>query len=251
MSQSLSVQQLLEVGVHFGHIKKKWNPKMLPYIYTEKKGIHIIDLNKTVKQLEKAAGFFEKLASEGKNILFVATKKHAKQVVSECAQRAKMPYVTERWLGGMITNNKTIKESIHKIDIIEKRLSDGTLDNITKKEKLQLQRSKDKMERILGGIKGFSAQPHALFLIDIGFEHLALSEAKKKGITTVGLVDTNCDPGSVDLAIAGNDDSAKAIAVIVNYLTDAIVAGRKKHEEKKTLIKEVDKEDAPKKEAEA
>ncbi|MBM3439607.1 MAG: 30S ribosomal protein S2 [Bacteroidetes bacterium] len=218
-------QQLLEAGVHFGHLRKKWNPKMLPYIFAEKKGIHIIDLNKTVEGLQEAGAAFKQLARSGKKIMFVATKKQAKEIVTECAQKVNMPYVTDRWLGGMLTNFNTVRKSVKKMQSIEKMLGDGTFDSLTKKERLQLSRDKEKMEKVLGGIAQMSRLPAALFLVDIGHEHIALAEAKRLGVTTFGLVDTNCDPNKVDYAIPGNDDATKSIAIITQYVTAAIAEG--------------------------
>lgn len=218
-------QQLLEAGVHFGHLKKKWNPKMLPYIFAEKKGIHIIDLNKTVEGLEEAAAAMKSIAKSGKKIMFVATKKQAKEIVTEAAQRINMPYVTERWLGGMLTNFNTVRKSVKKMQSIEKMLNDGTLDSITKKERLTLSRDKEKMEKVLGGISQISRIPAALFLVDIGHEHIALAEAKRLNITTFGMVDTNCDPNKVEFSIPANDDATKSIAIITNYIVAAIAEG--------------------------
>lgn len=226
MEQNTSLQQqLLDAGVHFGHLKKKWNPKMLPYIFAEKKGIHIIDLNKTVEGLQDAAAALKQIAKSGKKIMFVATKKQAKEIVTECAQRVNMPYVTERWLGGMLTNFNTVRKSVKKMQSIEKMLNDGSLDSITKKERLTLTRDKEKMEKVLGGIAQMGRTPAALFMVDIGHEHIALAEAKRLNITTFGMVDTNCDPNKVDFAIPANDDATKSIAIIVNYLTAAIAEG--------------------------
>ncbi len=218
-------QQLLEAGVHFGHLKKKWNPKMLPYIFAEKKGIHIIDLNKTVEGLQETAAAMKQIARSGKKIMFVATKKQAKEIVTECAQKVNMPFVTDRWLGGMLTNFNTVRKSVKKMQSIEKMLNDGTFDSITKKERLQLSRDKEKMEKVLGGIANMSRIPAALFLVDIGHEHIALAEAKRLGITTFGVVDTNCDPNKVDYFIPGNDDATKSIAIITEYITAAIAEG--------------------------
>ncbi|MBS1921321.1 MAG: 30S ribosomal protein S2 [Bacteroidetes bacterium] len=218
-------QQLLEAGVHFGHLRKKWNPKMLPYIFAEKKGIHIIDLNKTTECLNETAGVMKQIARSGKKILFVGTKKQAKDIVSECAKKVNMPFVTERWLGGMLTNFNTVRKSVKKMQSIEKMLNDGTFDSITKKERLTLSRDKEKMEKVLGGIAQLGRVPAALFIIDIGHEHIALAEAKRLGITTFGVVDTNCDPNKVDFAIPANDDATKSIAIIANYITAAIAEG--------------------------
>jgi small subunit ribosomal protein S2 len=218
-------QQLLEAGVHFGHLKKKWNPKMLPYIFAEKKGIHIIDLNKTAEGLQETAAALKSIAKSGKKIMFVATKKQAKEIVSECAKKVNMPYVTERWLGGMLTNFNTVRKSVKKMQSIEKMLSDGTLESITKKERLTLTRDKEKMEKVLGGIAQLGRVPAALFIIDIGHEHIALAEAKRLGITTFGMVDTNCDPNKVDYAIPANDDATKSIAIVTQYIAAAIAEG--------------------------
>src|SRR5690349_19878307 len=218
-------QQLLEAGVHFGHLKKKWNPKMLPYIFAEKKGIHIIDLNKTVEGLQETAAALKSIAKSGKKIMFVATKKQAKEIVSDCAKRVNMPFVTERWLGGMLTNFNTVRKSVKKMQSIEKMLNDGSIDNLTKKERLTLTRDKDKMEKVLGGIAQISRVPAALFLVDIGHEHIALSEAKRLNITTFGMVDTNCDANKVEFSIPSNDDATKSIAIITNYIVAAIAEG--------------------------
>lgn len=218
-------QQLLEAGVHFGHLKKKWNPKMLPYIFAEKKGIHIIDLNKTVEGLQETAAALKSIAKSGKKIMFVATKKQAKEIVSDCAKRVNMPFVTERWLGGMLTNFNTVRKSVKKMQSIEKMLNDGSIDNLTKKERLTLTRDKEKMEKVLGGIAQISRVPAALFLVDIGHEHIALAEAKRLNITTFGMVDTNCDPNKVEFAIPANDDATKSIAIIVNYIIAAVAEG--------------------------
>ncbi len=218
-------QQLLDAGVHFGHLKKKWNPKMLPYIFAEKKGIHIIDLNKTVEGLQEAAAALKSIAKSGKKIMFVATKKQAKEIVYDSAKKINMPFVTERWLGGMLTNFNTVRKSVKKMQSIEKMLGDGSIDNLTKKERLTLTRDKDKMEKVLGGIAQISRVPAALFMVDIGHEHIALAEAKRLNITTFGMVDTNCDPNKVEFAIPSNDDATKSIAIIVNYITAAIAEG--------------------------
>lgn len=218
-------QQLLEAGVHFGHLRKKWNPKMLPYIFAEKNGIHIIDLNKTIEGLEEAAAAMKQMAKSGKKIMFVATKKQAKEIVSEAAAKVNMPFVTERWLGGMLTNFQTIRKSVKKMQSIEKMLQDGSMDSVTKKERLTLSRSKEKMEKVLGGISQMGRTPAALFMVDITHEHIALAEAKRLGITTLAMVDTNSDPTKVDFAVPANDDATKSIAIIVNYLTAAIMEG--------------------------
>ncbi len=249
-------QQLLEAGVHFGHLRKKWNPKMLPYIFAEKKGIHIIDLNKTVDCLQETAAAMKQIARSGKKILFVGTKKQAKDIVSECAKKVNMPFVTERWLGGMLTNFNTVRKSVKKMQSIEKMLGDGSFDNITKKERLTLTRDKEKMEKVLGGIAQLGRVPAALFIVDIGHEHIALAEAKRLGITTFGIVDTNCDPNKVDFAVPANDDATKSIAILTNYITAAIAEGlaerqAAKDEETEDTVEDDKEKSAARLEAEA
>ncbi len=236
-------QQLLEAGVHFGHLRKKWNPKMLPYIFAEKKGIHIIDLNRTVEGLTEAAAAMKQIAKSGKKILFVATKKQAKEIVSECAEKVNMPYVTDRWLGGMLTNFGTIRKSVKKMQSIEKMLEDSSI-SINKKERLTLKRDKDKMEKVLGGISNMSRIPSAIFMVDISHEHIALSEAKRLGISTFGMVDTNSDPNKVDFAIPANDDATKSIAIITNYITAAIIEGLQERENEKDKMTDEDDQQA-------
>ena len=232
-------QQLLEAGVHFGHLRKKWNPKMLPFIFAEKKGIHIIDLNRTVEGLTEAAAAMKQIAKSGKKILFVATKKQAKEIVSECAQKVNMPFVTDRWLGGMLTNFGTIRKSVKKMQSIEKMLEDSSI-SINKKERLTLKRDKDKMEKVLGGISNMTRIPSAIFMVDISHEHIALSEAKRLGITTFGMVDTNSYPNKVDFAIPANDDATKSIAIITNYITAAIIEGLQERETEKDKMTDED-----------
>ncbi len=235
-------KELLDAGVHFGHLKKKWNPKMAPYIFMEKKGIHIIDLNKTMDSMENAAAALKSIAKSGKKILFIATKKQAKNIVAEAAQRVNMPYVTERWLGGMLTNFATIRKSIKKSQSIEKMLGDGTLDNITKKEKLNLSRQKAKLDRVLGGISMLNRLPAALFIVDISHEHIALAEAKKLNISTFAMVDTNSNPNQVDFAIPANDDASKSVNIVVDYVTNAIQEGLAERKSNKDAAPE-DEED--------
>jgi small subunit ribosomal protein S2 len=198
---------------------------MLPYIFAEKKGIHIIDLNKTTEAMQETAAALKQIARSGKKILFVGTKKQAKDIVTDCAQKVNMPFVTERWLGGMLTNFNTVRKSVKKMQSIDKMLGDGSFDSVTKKERLTLTRDKDKMEKVLGGIAQLGRVPAALFIIDIGHEHIALAEAKRLGITTFGIVDTNCDPNKVDFAIPANDDATKSIAIVTNYIIAAIAEG--------------------------
>jgi small subunit ribosomal protein S2 len=206
-------------------LRKKWNPKMLPYIFAEKKGIHIIDLNKTTESLQEVGAVLKQIARSGKKIMFVGTKKQAKEIVTECARKVSMPFATERWLGGMLTNFNTVRKSVKKMQSIDKLLNDGSAESLTKKERLQLQRDRDKMDKVLGGISQLGRVPAALFIIDIGHEHIALAEAKRLGIITFGIVDTNCDPNKVDYAIPGNDDATKSIAIITQYITAAIAEG--------------------------
>jgi len=223
--EKIEHKTLLEAQVHFGHLRRKWNPKMLPYIFGEKKGIHIIDLNRTAEKLEEAGHAAKSIAKSGRKILFVATKKQAKEVVKEAAKRVGMPFVTERWLGGMLTNFSTIRKSIKKMQSIEKMLEDGTLESVTKKEKLVLTREKEKMEKVLGGVASMNRVPAAIFMVDIMHEHISLKEAQRLNINTIGIVDTNSDPTKVDFAIPGNDDAAKSIAILTNYIADAIAEG--------------------------
>jgi small subunit ribosomal protein S2 len=239
-------QQLLDAGVHFGHLRKKWNPKMLPYIFAEKKGIHIIDLNKTTEHLQEAAAALKQIARSGKKIMFVGTKKQAKEIVTECARKVNMPFVTERWLGGMLTNFNTVRKSVKKMQSIDKMLSESTADVLTKKEKLTLGRDRDKMDKVLGGISQLGRVPAALFIIDIGHEHIALAEAKRLGITTFGMVDTNCDPNKVDFAIPSNDDATKSIAIITQYVTAAIAEGLAERQAAKDEETDVDADDIEK-----
>ena len=218
-------QQLLDAGVHFGHLKKKWNPKMLPYIFAEKKGIHIIDLNKTVDHLQEAAAAVKQIAKSGKKIMFVATKKQAKEIVSECAKRVNMPFATERWLGGMLTNFATVRKSIKKMSNIDKMEQNGTMATLSKKERLMISREKEKLQRVLGGIEELNRLPAALYIVDIKNEHIAVKEAQKLNIPTFAMVDTNSDPTQVDFPIPANDDATKSIALITRAIMDAVAQG--------------------------
>ena len=224
---SIDQKAMLEAGVHFGHLRKKWNPKMLPYIFSEKKGIHVIDLNKTAAKLEEAGNVLRNMAKNDKTVLFVATKKQAKDIVKKAALSCEMPFVTERWLGGMLTNFATIRKSVRKMQNIDKMFKDGTVKNITKKERLMLSRQKDKLEKVLGGIANLNRIPQAVFVVDIFHEDIAISECKKLRINTLGMVDTNSDPNKVNFAIPSNDDSSKSIEYIVTYLAACINEGRK------------------------
>jgi small subunit ribosomal protein S2 len=217
--------ELLEAGAHFGHLKRKWNPAMAPYIFTEKNGIHIIDLNKTVAKIEEASNALKQIARSGKKVLFVATKKQAKDIVAEKVKRANMPYVTERWPGGMLTNFATIRKAVRKMASIDKMSTDGTFDNISKKEKLQISRERAKLETNLGSIADLTRLPAALFIVDISKEHIAVAEAKRLNIPTFAIVDTNSDPNQVDYPIPANDDASTSISLIIDLVTKAIEEG--------------------------
>lgn len=217
--------QLLEAGVHFGHLKRKWNPKMAPYIFMEKNGIHIIDLHKTVVKLDEAAAALKQIAKSGRKVLFVATKKQAKDIVSEKISTVAMPYVTERWPGGMLTNFPTIRKAVKKMATIDKLNSDGTYDNFSKREKLQISRQRAKLEKNLGSIADLTRLPAALFVIDVQKEANAVKEAKRLNIPVFAMVDTCCDPTNIDYVIPSNDDATKSIAVILDTVTAAIQEG--------------------------
>ena len=230
--------EMLDSGVHFGHLRKKWNPKMAPYIFMEKKGIHIIDLNRTSDCLEKAAHAARQIAKSGRKIMFVATKKQARDIVTKAAQSVNMPYVTERWLGGMMTNFATIRKSVKKMQNIERMLNDGSATNLTKKERLTLTREKNKMEKVLGGIVNLNRLPAAVFIVDIMHEHIALTEAKRLGFKTLGMVDTNSDPNMVDFPIPANDDASKSINLITSTITQAIKEGLEERKDSKMEARE-------------
>ena len=223
--QTPTYKQLLEAGVHFGHMRSKWNPKMRPFIFMEKKGIHIIDLNRTIECMEKAGQAMKHLAKSGKKIMFVSTKKQAKDIMADSARSSSMPFVTERWLGGMMTNFATIRRSIKKMNNIDKMLADGSLTSVTKKERLTLSRERDKLEKVLGGIAGLNRLPHAIFVVDTEHEHLAIAEARKLGIMTFAIVDTNSNPNNIDFPIPANDDASRSVKVITEYLTSCIKDG--------------------------
>lgn len=226
-------KELLASGVHFGHLKKKWNPKMSPYIFAERKGIHLIDLNRTSECLERAGQAARQMAKAGKKILFVATKKQAREIVATAAKSVNMPYVTDRWLGGMMTNFATIRRSVRKMQNIERMLGDGSLSSITKKERLTLTREHAKLDKVLGGIANLNRTPSAMFIVDIHHEHIAIAEAQKLGVRTIGVVDTNSDPNQVDYPIPGNDDASKSIAIITNYITEMIKLGLEERKQAK------------------
>ncbi|MEA5070683.1 MAG: 30S ribosomal protein S2 [Petrimonas sp.] len=221
----LEFDQLLEAGAHFGHLKRKWNPAMSPYIFMERNGIHIIDLYKTIAKTEEAAAALKQIAKAGKKILFVATKKQAKPVIEEKAQSINMPYVIERWPGGMLTNFPTIRKAVKKMSNIDKMIKDGTFDTLSKREKLQITRQRAKLEKMLGSIQDLTRLPSALFVVDVMKEQIAVKEANKLGIPIFGIVDTNSDPNDIDFVIPANDDAAKAVDMILGYLCEAIKEG--------------------------
>ena len=231
--------QLLEAGVHFGHLKRKWNPAMAPYIFMERNGIHIIDLYKTVAKVEDAAAALKQIAKSGKKVLFVATKKQAKQVVAEKAASVNMPYVIERWPGGMLTNFPTIRKAVKKMATIDKMTKDGTFDNLSKREKLQVTRQRAKLEKTLGSIADLTRLPSALFVVDVMKEHIAVREANRLGIPVFAMVDTNSDPSNIDYVIPANDDATKSIEVILNAVCGAMQEGleeRKAEKDRKSVV---------------
>jgi len=218
-------QELLDAGVHFGHLKRKWNPAMAPYIFMERNGIHIIDLEKTVVKIDEAAAAMKQIARSGKKILFVATKKQAKEIVSEKVKKVNMPFVTERWPGGMLTNFPTIRKAVKKMGNIDKMATDGTFSNLSKREKLQVTRQRAKLEKNLGSIVDLTRLPSALFIVDVCKERIAVREAKRLGIPVFAMVDTNSDPSDIEFPIPANDDASKSISLIVGLLCDAIEEG--------------------------
>ena len=222
----VSMKQLLEAGVHFGHQTRRWNPKMAPYIFTERNGIYIIDLQKTVKKLEEAYMFVRDVAANGDSVLFVGTKKQAGESIKEEAERAGAHYVNARWLGGMLTNFKTIRQRIQRLEQLRKMQEDGTFDRLPKKEVGKLELEIEKLEKYLGGIKTMNKLPGALFIVDPRKERIAVAEAKKLGIPIVAIVDTNCDPDEIDYVIPGNDDAIRAVKLIASTMADAIIEGR-------------------------
>ncbi len=225
-------KELLDAGVHFGHLTRKWNPNMAPYIFMEKNGIHIIDLNKTIGKLDEASAALKQIAKSGKKILFVATKKQAKEIVSNRVKAVGMPYVTERWPGGMLTNFATIRKAVKKMGTIDKMATDGTFENMSKKERLSIMRMREKLDRNLGSISDLSRLPGALFIVDIHKENIAVQEAHKLGIPTFGIVDTNSDPNLVDFAIPANDDSSKSVDLLLSFICSAVAEGL---EERKSI----------------
>jgi len=221
----INTQELLDAGCHFGHLKRKWNPKMAPYIFMERNGIHIIDLNKTSAKLDEACDAIKQIAKSGKRILFVATKKQAKDIVANAAKSVNMPYITERWPGGMLTNFATQRKSVKKMTGFDRFMKDETFTNISKKERLQVSRQKAKMEKLIGSIADLTRLPAALFIVDVLKEHIAVSEAQKLGIPTIAICDTNTDPTPIDFPIPANDDATKSISLIMNAMVKAIEEG--------------------------
>ena len=241
-----SFETLLEAGCHFGHLKRKWNPAMAPYIFMERNGIHIIDLHKTVAKIDESAEELKAIAKQGKRILFVATKKQAKQVVADKATSVNMPYVTERWPGGMLTNFPTIRKAVKKMANIDKLMGDGTFSNLSKREILQISRQRAKLEKNLGSIADLTRLPAALLVIDVCKEHIAVKEARRLGIPVFGIVDTNSDPNSVDFVIPANDDSNKSVEVILDALCGAIAEGVEERKAEKVDTEAAGEQEAPK-----
>ncbi|MDP4656906.1 MAG: 30S ribosomal protein S2 [Algoriphagus sp.] len=240
----IEYKDLLDAGVHFGHLTRKWDPRMSPYIFMEKNGIHIIDLNKTLACLEEASNAIKQIVRSGKKIMFVATKKQAKDLVAAEAQRLNMPYVTERWLGGMLTNFATIRKSLKKMSSLERLMKEDAYKNLAKKERLMVSRQKDKLEIILGGIADLSRLPAALFVVDIKREHIAIAEAQKLGIPVFALVDTNSNPNEVDFPIPANDDAFKSVSLLVKAFGAAIEEGLSERKKDKDDAKLSEEEEA-------
>jgi small subunit ribosomal protein S2 len=248
-------KELLDAGVHFGHLKRKWNPAMAPYIFMERNGIHIIDLEKTAVKIDEAASAMKHIAKSGKKVLFVATKKQAKEIVAEKVKAVNMPYVTERWPGGMLTNFPTIRKALKKMSSIEKMATDGTFMNLSKRERLQVTRQRAKLEKTLGSIIDLTRLPSALFIVDVSKEHIAVREAKRLGIPVFAMVDTNSDPSDIEFPIPANDDASKSISLIIGIICQAIDEGlnERKNEkdkepqqkDKKSMRKELETKDIP------
>lgn len=247
----VNFDQLLEAGVHFGHLKRKWNPAMAPYIFMERNGIHIIDLYKTVAKVDEAAEVMKNLAKQGKKVLFVATKKQAKQIVADKASAVGMPYVIERWPGGMLTNFPTIRKAIKKMTTIDKMTKDGTFDNLSKREKLQITRQRAKLEKTLGSIVDLTRLPSALFVVDVMKEHIAVREANRLGIPVFGMVDTNSDPNNIDYVIPANDDATKSVEVILSAICEAMNEGLQERKAEKIDTEAAGEGEAPRRERKA
>ena len=248
MANNIEVKELLDAGVHFGHLTRRWNPNMAPYIYMERNGIHIINLYKSAAKMQEAADALSKIAASGRKILFVATKKQAKEIVAEEAEKANMPYITERWPGGMLTNFVTIRKAVKKMTSVDRMKKDGRFDTLSKKEKLQVERMRAKLEKNLGSIADMTRLPGALFVVDITREHIAVKEAQKLNIPIFAMVDPNSDPREVDFAIPANDDASKSVKKVISYVTDAIVDGlneRKADKEQSKAEKDAKKATKP------
>lgn len=243
-----SFNELLEVGAHFGHMRSKWNPAMAPYIFAEKNGIHIIDLNKTVVKIEESANALKQIARSGKKILFVATKKQAKEIVAEKVKAIGMPYVTERWPGGMLTNFATIRKTVRRMAQIDKMTKDGTFENISKKERLNISRERAKLENLFGSIADLTRLPSAIFIVDVSKENIAVAEAKKLNIPSFGIVDTNSNPNCVDFAIPANDDASTSIAYIMDIICKSVAEGLSERKQDKDAQEAEDKEEVIEKE---
>jgi small subunit ribosomal protein S2 len=244
MANKVEVKELLDAGVHFGHLTRRWNPNMAPYIYMERNGIHIINLYKSAAKMEEAGEALAKIAASGRKILFVATKKQAKEIVAEQAEKANMPYITERWPGGMLTNFVTIRKAVKKMASIDRMKKDGTFNTLSKKERLQVDRLRAKLEKNLGSISDMSRLPAALFIVDITREHIAVKEAQKLNIPIFAMVDTNSDPREVDYLIPSNDDASKSISKVISYVSDAIVEGLSERKTSKDSKKKDEKDNA-------
>ncbi len=242
--------ELLDAGVHFGHLKRKWNPNMAPYIFMERNGIHILDLHKTVVKIDEAAAAIKQVAKSGRKILFVATKKQAKDIVAERVSAVNMPYITERWAGGMLTNFPTIRRAVKKMNSIDKMLSDGTLANLSKRERLQIERQRAKLEKTLGSISDLNRLPAAIFVVDVSKEYIAVREAQKLGIPVFAMVDTNSNPSGIDFVIPANDDASKSIDLIVSTMCTAIKEGiDERNADKEMMAAETQKKQSEKKSA--
>ena len=256
MAQTINIQELLDAGVHFGHLTRKWHPKMAPYIFMERNGIHIVDLHKTAAKMEEAGEALKKIAASGRKVMFVATKKQAKEIVAELSAKMGMPYITERWPGGMLTNFVTIRKAVKKMSSIDRMKTDGTFDTLSKREKLQIERTRENLEKNLGSISDMTRLPGAVFVVDAMHEHIAVKEAKKLGIPVFAMCDTNTDPNSVDFAIPANDGASKSIQKIVSYLYECIVEGLADRKNQKEEAKEAEEKaeaakDAPEAQAAA
>ena len=241
----MEIKELVKAGVHFGHLTRKWNPNMSPYIYSEKNGIHIINLYKTLQKLEESCSALEKIASSGRKILFVATKKQAKDIVAKCAEEVKMPYITERWPGGMLTNFITIRKAVKKMSAIDRSKEDGTFESLSKKEKLRVDRTRSKLEKNLGSISSMTRLPGAIFVVDIRREQIAVKEAIKLNIPVFAMVDTNTDPRLVDFGIPANDDASKSIEIILNTITSSIKDGLDQRNKEKVEEEAKSEKDEP------